>query len=69
MSPALLIATKKNSDGSIDRVTVPFADYGSESVNAASEEDRYRKLGYTTKILREKEQKEMEARGQLPRGE
>lgn len=65
--PALLIAVKRMSDGSIDKVTVPYADSGADSVNSAKEEDRYRALGYETKILRDKEQREMEKRGELVR--
>ena len=62
--PALMIAIRKNKDGSVERVTTPFDDYGSGSVGADLERVRLEKEGFTVKILREKELKEMEARGQ-----
>ena len=51
--PSLLIATRKLPDGTIDKVTTPFDDYGSGSIQSAQEEQRLKALGYETKIVRQ----------------
>ena len=44
---------------------VPFADYGTESVGAAAEEERLLKLGYKTKITRAQHEDQSEGGAML----
>lgn len=67
--PAWLIVERKNPDGTIDRTCTPYADFGFGSVNSDKEQKDLEQKGYKVKILREKEQKQMEADGRLVRGE
>jgi len=45
---------KKDSNGTVtESFLMPHEDVGTDSVGAAAEEERYRKLGYETLIIRE----------------
>ncbi len=54
--PSILVVCKLDKDGKeipSTRQAMPFADSGVDSVNAAAEEEHYKKLGYSTRIIRQ----------------